>query len=159
MERTIPVRTRDADLSPEPPSRRPRSVPSADPRALLDAVVASLSDNKAEDVSIIDLAGKTTLADFMVIASGRSSRQVAAIAEHLVRALKDSGILPATEGMETANWVIVDAGTVIVHVFRPEVRAFYNLEKMWNAAPHPSRMPAFAPAPVPAWGLESALGA
>ncbi len=80
----------------------------------------------------IDLRGRSTIADHMVIASGRSSRQVAAMSEKLVERLKDSfGIVPKVEGKETGDWVLIDAGDVIVHVFRPEVRDFYQLEKMW----------------------------
>lgn len=99
----------------------------------------SLEDDKAEDTTVIGLAGKTTIADFMIIASGRSSRHVAAIAEHLEARLKKSGIRKVgVEGKNHADWVLLDAGDVIVHVFRPEVRAFYNLEKMW-AVPIPEQ--------------------
>ena len=92
----------------------------------------SLEQDKAEDIIVIDLAGKTSIADFMIIASGRSQRHVAAIAEHLVERLKRRGAPPASvEGLAQADWVLIDAGDVIVHVFRPEVRSFYNLEKMW----------------------------
>lgn len=93
----------------------------------------SLDDDKAEDIVVIDLAGKTSLADHLVIASGRSRRQVGAMAEHLVRRLKKAGCgtVPA-EGLRYGDWVLVDAGDVVIHLFRPEVRAFYNLEKMWG---------------------------
>ncbi len=95
---------------------------------------ASLEDDKADDIVVIDLAGKTTIADHMIIASGRSQRQVGAIADHLIERLKALGIGPATaEGLSQCDWVLIDAGDVIVHIFRPEVRAFYNLEKMWGA--------------------------
>jgi ribosome-associated protein len=108
--------------------------------ALLARVLASLDDDKAEDVVPIDLRGRSEMADHMVIASGRSSRQVAAISEKLVERLKaDFGILCKVEGKETADWVLIDAGDVIVHVFRPEVRDFYQLEKMW--LPSGTRMP------------------
>ena len=87
---------------------------------------------KAEDVVQIDLRGKSSIGDFMVICSGRSTRQVAAIADKVVEALKqDHDILCKVEGKETGDWVLIDAGDVIVHVFRPEVREFYQLEKMW----------------------------
>ena len=103
-------------------------------RRLLGLVQTSLGDDKAEDVVVIDLAGKTTIADHMVIASGRSQRQVGAIAEHLTRRLKDAGFGGARlEGMPACDWVLIDVGDVVVHVFRPEVRGFYNLEKMWSA--------------------------
>jgi ribosome-associated protein len=109
--------------------------------ALLARVLASLDDDKAEDVVPIDLRGRSEMADHMVIASGRSSRQVAAISEKLVERLKeDFGILCKVEGKETGDWVLIDAGDVIVHVFRPEVRDFYQLEKMW--LPSGARIPA-----------------
>ena len=99
---------------------------------ILAAGLKSLDDNKAEDVVQIDLRGKTAVCDQMVIASGRSSRQVVSIAEKLAEDLKHTlGILPKTEGQDTGDWVLVDTGDVIVHVFRPEVRDFYQLEKMW----------------------------
>ena len=99
---------------------------------MLSQILASLEDDKAEEIVTIPLAGKSEMADHMVIATGRSSRQVAAIAEHLADRLKQElGILVRTEGKELGDWVLIDAGDVIVHVFRPEVREFYNLEKMW----------------------------
>lgn len=94
----------------------------------------SLDDDKAEDVVVIDLAGKSTIADHMVIANGRSHRHVGAIAGHLSRRLKEVGLgAPKMEGMPACDWVLIDIGDVIVHLFRPEVRDFYNLEKMWSA--------------------------
>lgn len=105
-------------------------------RELLDAVLLSLDDDKAEEVVQIDLSGRSAMADHMVVASGRSSRQVAAIAEKLLERLKDKFRLTArVEGKETGDWVLIDTGDVVVHVFRPEVRAFYQLEKMWQVAP------------------------
>ncbi len=102
---------------------------------LLEHVLASLDDDKAEDVVTIDLRGRSTIADHMVICSGRSSRQVAAISEKLVERLKqECGRNCRIEGKETSDWVLIDAGDVIVHVFRPEVREFYQLEKMWMPA-------------------------
>ncbi len=99
---------------------------------LLDHILKSLDDDKAEEVVKISLAGKSEMADWMVIASGRSSRQVAAISEHLVETLKrDHNVLCKIEGKDAGDWVLIDAGDVIVHVFRPEVREFYQLEKMW----------------------------
>ena len=95
-------------------------------------MLASLEDDKAEEVVEINLRGRSDVADYMVICSGRSTRQVAAIAEKLVQRLKDDfGIYAKMEGKETADWVLVDSGDVIVHIFRPEVREFYQLEKMW----------------------------
>lgn len=102
-------------------------------RRLLDLIKTSLDDDKAEDIVVIDLEGKSNIADAMVIASGTSSRHVAALADHLLRKLKNDGMKSLTaEGAERGDWVLVDAGDVIVHLFRPEVRAFYNLEKMWG---------------------------
>ncbi|WP_282568617.1 ribosome silencing factor [Bosea sp. 124] len=93
-----------------------------------------LEDMKAEDVTVIDLVGKTSLADAMIIASGRVNRHVASIADSLVEGLKASGLpSPKVEGMPACDWVLIDTGDIIVHVFRPEVRQFYNLEKMWGA--------------------------
>lgn len=100
--------------------------------ALLATVLKSLSDDKAEDVVQIDLRGKTEIGDFMVICSGRSTRQVASISEKLAQTVKDTfGLTPRMEGKDTGDWVLIDTGDVIVHVFRPEVREFYQLEKMW----------------------------
>ena len=99
---------------------------------LLEHILKSLDDDKAEEVVKIDLRGKSAMADWMVVASGRSSRQVAAIAEHLTDKLKQEfGRLSKVEGKDAGDWVLIDAGDVIVHVFRPEVREFYQLEKMW----------------------------
>ena len=104
--------------------------PTAD--EALATILKSLEDSKAEDIVPIDIEGKTPIADRMVIASGRSHRHVAAVAEHLITAIKQAGLgTPRVEGLTAADWVLIDQGDVIVHVFRPEVRAFYNLEKMW----------------------------
>jgi ribosome-associated protein len=99
---------------------------------LLEQILISLDDDKAEEIVKIDLRGKSEMADYMVIASGRSTRQVAAISDHLVSTLKqDHGRQSKVEGKDTGDWVLIDTGDVIVHVFRPEVREFYQLEKMW----------------------------
>jgi len=104
-------------------------------KALLDAILASLEDDKAEEIVTIDLKGKSEMADFMVICSGRSSRQVSAMAEKLVDRLKQNfGVVSKVEGKDAGDWVLIDASDVIVHVFRPEVRDFYQLEKMWLPA-------------------------
>lgn len=104
-----------------------------DGSAALAAVLASLEDSKAETIVPIDIRRKSSLGDHMVVASGRSSRHVAAIADHLVKALKDGGFgAPRIEGLPAADWVLIDAGDVIVHIFRPEVREFYAIEKMWQ---------------------------
>lgn len=100
----------------------------------INTVLASLEDSKAENIVSIDIQGKSSLGDYMVVASGRSHRHVAAVAEHLLKALKDAGLGNArVEGLSGADWVLIDTGDVIVHIFRPEVREFYNLEKMWQA--------------------------
>ena len=103
-------------------------------------VVTTLDNDKAEDIVAIDLRGKTALADTMVICSGRSSRQVAALAERLSEKLHEYDYSCRVEGRDTGDWVVLDAGDIIVHIFRPEVRDFYKLEKMWdvdfNAAEH-----------------------
>ncbi|SIO31645.1 ribosome-associated protein [Vannielia litorea] len=102
-------------------------------KALLAHILSSLEDDKAEEIVTIDLAGKSTIADHMVICSGRSSRQVGAIAEKLVDRLKQAfGTSCKIEGKDAGDWVLIDTGDVIVHVFRPEVRDFYQLEKMWQ---------------------------
>ena len=106
--------------------------------ALLSLILSSLDQDSAEEIVTIDLNGKSSIADHMVVCSGRSSRHVAAVAEKLVERLKaEAGVIARVEGKETADWVLIDAGDVIVHVFRPEVRSFYQLEKMW--APEPDR--------------------
>mgnify|MGYP006278971013 FL=1 len=95
-----------------------------------------LEDDKAEDVVSIDLSGKSTVCDFMVIASGRSNRHVGAIADHVITRLKDAGRgASRVEGLKTCDWVLIDAGDVVVHLFRPEVRDFYDLEKLWSVTP------------------------
>lgn len=99
----------------------------------LRIVLKSLDDMKAEDSVTIDLAGKTSIGDYMVVSSGRSQRHVASIADEITRNLKKAGRHGVhSEGKQIADWVLIDAGDVIVHVFRPEVRAFYNIEKMWS---------------------------
>lgn len=108
---------------------------TADSETQLAAILDSLSDDKAEDIVQIDLRGKSAMGDYMVVCSGRSSRQVSAISEKLVDRLKqDHGIPTRTEGKNTGDWVLIDTGDVIVHVFRPEVRDFYQIEKMWMPA-------------------------
>jgi len=100
---------------------------------LLALILNSLEDDKAEDIVQIDLRGKSSIGDYMVVCSGRSSRQVAAIAEKMVQRVKDAtGVTARSEGKGAGDWVLIDTGDVIVHVFRPEVREFYQLEKMWQ---------------------------
>ena len=104
--------------------------PAAD---VLKLVETSLDDDKAENVIVIDLTGKTEIADYLIIATGTSQRQVGALSDHLQRKMKSSGLAGvAVEGEPQCDWVLIDAGDVIVHLFRPEVRSFYNLERMWG---------------------------
>lgn len=104
---------------------------------LVAQIASWLDDAKAEEIVTIDLAGKSSMGDFMIIASGRTDRHVGAIADKLQKSMKEAeGARPRVEGTETCDWVLVDTGDVIVHLFRPEVREFYNLEKMWQAE-HP----------------------
>jgi len=107
---------------------------------LLQAVKDCLDDNKAEDLVTIDLTGKSSLADYMVIASGRSNRHVGAIADHVLKRMKELGVEDVqVEGLPSCDWVLVDAGDVIVHIFRPEVRQFYRLERLWLEEARDSR--------------------
>ena len=100
---------------------------------LLNVVISSLEEFKAQDIVKIDLVGKTSMADFMLIASGTSSRQIRAIAENTVTEIKKSSNVNVNiEGLNQSDWVLIDAGDIIIHLFRPEVREFYNLEKMWQ---------------------------
>jgi ribosome-associated protein len=109
------------------------ATPPAPTDRLHQLVLHSLDEDQAQDVVSIPLEGKSSIADHMVIASGRSTRQVAAIATHLAERLKKEGHgSPRIEGLPAADWVLIDAGDVVVHLFRPEVRSFYNLERMWG---------------------------
>jgi ribosome-associated protein len=104
-----------------------------DAQETLRLVLAGLDDMKAEDTVTINLTGKTSIADYMVVTSGRSNRHVGSVADHVVKALHEAGLSGVrVEGVPHCDWVLIDAGDVIVHVFRPEVRTFYNLEKMWG---------------------------
>ena len=103
-------------------------------RPMIDVILNCLDDAKAEGIVAVDIIGKSSLADHMVVASGRSQRHVGAVADQLINALRDAGHgKPRIEGLPHCDWVLVDAGDVIVHIFRPEVREFYNIEKMWQA--------------------------
>ena len=121
----------------------PTQAERIDSDTLLSVILASLEDDKAEDIVTIPLAGKSEMADHMVIASGRSVRQVGAIADHLAERLKhDHGLIVRMEGKDLGDWVLIDAGDTVVHVFRPEVREFYQLEKMWTGQPGTRAKPA-----------------
>lgn len=101
---------------------------------LLTLILQVLDEHKAEEIATVDLAGKSPMADYMVVASGRSQRQVQALADYVARAVKETAGAPKIEGMTQGDWVLLDAGDVIVHLFRPEVREFYNIEAMWSTA-------------------------
>jgi ribosome-associated protein len=143
---------RKQDLSPElkrapaannagRPERDPnRPAPGIDVDTATRVVLASLEDDKAEDILAIDIRGKSSFADMLVVASGRSARHVGALADHVLRKLKDAGVKDVrVEGLPQADWVLVDAGDVVIHLFRPEVRAFYNIEKIWSGG-HPAAL-------------------
>lgn len=128
-----------------PRTRKAVAKPAADQtQDLLKIVETSLDDDKAEDIVAIDLRGKSTIADYMVIATGRNSRQLAAMASHLDDKLTKAGVRRVSvEGANQGDWVLLDGGDVVVHLFRPEVRTFYALEKMWGAEmPSPERLTA-----------------
>ena len=103
-----------------------------DVRARSDSLIACLEEDKAEDLTVIDLTGKSSLADVMILASGRSTRHVSSLADSISKRVKEtSGQSPKIEGLPNADWVLIDLGDIIIHLFRPEVRDFYNLEKIW----------------------------
>jgi ribosome-associated protein len=121
MEPIAPVRAEDPQM------------PEIDAATLEAAILARLDDDKAQEIVLIDLKGKSPMADTMIVASGRSQRHVGALADHLLRLLKERGLGKAkVEGLPHCDWVLIDAGDVIVHLFRPEVRTFYNIEKIWS---------------------------
>ena len=122
MDAIRPIHTEDGPQAPLPTGGS----------ALENAILARLDDDKAQDIVLIDLKGKSPMADTMIVASGRSHRHVGALADHLLRTLKENGMGKAkVEGLPHCDWVLIDAGDVIVHLFRPEVRMFYNIEKIW----------------------------
>jgi ribosome-associated protein len=118
----------------EEPTSEPLS--GGEDLSLESLIVDRLDDDKAQDIVCIDLKGKSSVADTLIIASGRSHRHVGALADHVLRALKDAGYGKAkVEGLPACDWVLIDCGDVVVHIFRPEVRTFYNIEKMWSLSP------------------------
>ena len=120
-------------MAPSPNTTAPKIVEVPNVQ-MIDIVLQSLDDAKAEATVAIDITGKSPLSDHMVVTSGRSNRHVGAVADQLIKALRENGFhKPRIEGMPHCDWVLVDAGDVIVHIFRPEVREFYNIEKMWQA--------------------------
>ena len=130
-EGSVQVPSLDSDLSPDDQGRI---------AALENLILAKLDDDKAQDVVFIDLKGKSAMADGLVVASGRSHRHVGAMADHLLRSLKDAGYGRCrVEGLPACDWVLIDTGDVIIHLFRPEVRTFYNIEKIWSVEPPANR--------------------
>lgn len=131
---TTPAAAAFADA--EPQSTRPDASGDETLEPLESLIVERLDDDKAQDIVCIDLKGKSSVADTLIIASGRSHRHVGALADHVLRALKDAGYGKAkVEGLPACDWVLIDVGDVVVHIFRPEVRSFYNIEKIWSLSP------------------------
>ena len=138
-QRSTPLNREPALRAQEEPA--PAAPASDDQRrigALEDLILKRLDEDKAQDIVFIDLKDKSSVADGLIVASGRSHRHVAALADRLLRALKEAGYGRArVEGMPHCDWVLIDAGDVIIHLFRPEVRTFYNIEKIWSVEPPP----------------------
>ena len=139
FQRSTPLNRKTApsaqEASPPPPAAPNETSQDVQSRigALEELILARLDDDKAQDVVFIDLKGKTAVADGLIVASGRSHRHVGAMADHLLRTLKEQGYGRArVEGLPHCDWVLIDTGDVIVHLFRPEVRSFYNIEKIWS---------------------------
>jgi len=131
--RTYAIRQPTRATKAVKPRRAGKNEPLALSKKLLELVLVSLDDDKAEDVVTIDLSGKSSIADYMVVATGRSTRHVGGMAVHLGEALKAAGLRRVpVEGAARADWILIDGGDVIIHLFRAEVRAFYALEKMWG---------------------------
>ena len=139
-QRSEPLNRQPAPSAPVP-SEPPVGVSSEETQQrsaaeLEEMILHRLDDDKAQDIVVIDLKDKSSVADTMIVASGRSHRHVGALADHILRALKDVGHGKArVEGLPHCDWVLIDAGDVIVHIFRPEVRSFYNIEKIWSVEP------------------------
>ena len=132
----MPIPRASSSATPKRPSKPRQAKPKvSSAQKLLTVAEKLLDDGKAEDIATIDLQGKSDIADFMLIATGRSQRQVMALAQRLTEGLKAAGCKHvAVEGMRHGEWVLIDAGDVVVHLFRPETRTYYNLEKMWGEA-------------------------
>ena len=132
----MPIPRTSSSATPKRPAKPRQTKPKQSPaQKLLTLAEKLLDDGKAEDIATIDLQGKSDIADFMLIATGRSQRQVMALAQRLTEGLKEAGCKKVSvEGMRNGEWVLVDAGDVVVHLFRPDTRAYYNFEKMWGEA-------------------------
>lgn len=145
-QRSIPLNRETAQSAQETPAAAESSEGGQDrqatPSSAIETLILSrLDDDQAQDIVFIDLKDKSSVADSMIVASGRSQRHVGAMADHLLRALKEQGFGRArVEGLPHCDWVLIDAGDLIVHLFRPEVRSFYNIEKIWSVEPpsHPA---------------------
>ena len=138
MPESLPTAATSAAAAAKLPVAKPSTAGDPHTQQLLAIVLESLDDDQAQETVAIPLEGKSSIADHIVIASGRSSRQVAAIAQKLAERLKkEMGIRARIEGLPVADWVLIDAGDVVVHIFRPEVRSFYNLERMWGFSDAP----------------------
>lgn len=120
------------ELATVPGGKTAKKGPVLQPDELHELILKSLDDDQAQETVSIPLKGKSSIADYMVVASGRSSRQVASMAQKLIERIKQAGRHARVEGLPTADWVLIDAEDVVVHLFRPEVRSFYNLERMWG---------------------------
>jgi ribosome-associated protein len=119
-------------MAAAPRKKSPQPAAAPDSPQMIDVVLKSLDDAKAEQTVAVDITGKSSLADHMVVTSGRSHRHVGAVADQVAKALREAGFgKPRIEGLPHCDWVLVDGGDVVVHIFRPEVREFYNIEKMW----------------------------
>jgi ribosome-associated protein len=129
-----------------PAEKSGKNGPTLDADGLHSLILQSLDDDQAQEVVTIPLEGKSSIADHMVVASGRSSRQVASMAQKLAERIKKAGRSARIEGLPSADWVLIDAEDVIVHLFRPEVRSFYNLERMWAFGDAPETAPEIAQA-------------
>lgn len=128
----------NAEASPRDADRPRRGI---DVDTATRVVLTSLEDDKAEDILAIDIRGRSSFADMLIVASGRSGRHVGALADHVMQKLKEAGVSDVRiEGMPQADWVLVDAGDLVVHLFRPEVRTFYNIEKIWTGGQGPSAL-------------------
>lgn len=136
---------KDITLSPDPRPSDPASAPQATASArsadaAVRLILSSLEDDKAEDIVTIDIRGRSSVADTLVVASGRSQRHVGALADHIVQKLKEQGYSDIrVEGLPHCDWVLVDAGDVITHLFRPDVRSFYDIERIWASPPVAAR--------------------
>ncbi|HSV02847.1 MAG TPA: ribosome silencing factor [Phenylobacterium sp.] len=141
LNRKTAPRAQEAAAPVPPASAEPSQDDQSRITALEDLILGRLDEDKAQDVVFIDLKGKSPVADGLIVASGRSHRHVGALADHLLRLLKEEGYGRArVEGLPHCDWVLIDAGDVIVHLFRPEVRSFYNIEKIWSVEPPAQRV-------------------